>query len=45
MYSTKYASMALIAFLALPYALAQVTTTCQPLNSKIDVPKRVMPHT
>lgn len=35
----------MIAFLALPYTLAQVTTSCQPLNSKIDVPKRVTPHT
>ena len=35
MYSKKYIPTALIAFLALPHAFAQVTTSCQPLNSKI----------
>lgn len=45
MYSDKYASTALVAFLALPYTLAQVTTSCQPLNSKINGFKRLKSHT
>ena len=45
MYSNNYASTALIALFALPYTLAQVTTSCQPLNSKIDDSKRAKSRT
>ena len=45
MYINQYACTALVAFLALPYTLAQVTTSCQPLNSKINGSKHVKSHT